>query len=400
MSDYIKRQMEARASAWEQAKALLDTAAAENRDLTGEESQKYEAIVADIDQRKQVIDNMLSVEAREREAEEARSGRPESRPFDGGRPVESIADQVRKLARGEIRELSLMPSGERRDVAKSSTGAPVPTSFYDEIMTVARYTGPMLDAAFILQTSSGENLQIPRTNAYSTGSVTAENTGYATSDPTFQSFLTLGAFTESVFFHVTNDLLADDGANLESYLAENIGQAVGYKANAHLTTGTGTTQPTGIVASAGSGVTGSTAVSGAFTVNNVIDLVYSTDAAVRRLPGFGLMGSTSAVALLRKLQDGAGNYVWQPSLQLGQPDRVLGYPVWENPHMAAVATSAKSLIAGNFKRFIVRQVGGLVIETSKDFKFDYDLTSFRAKLRIDSGLPQSTDVKYFAGGAS
>lgn len=396
MSDYIKRQVEERARAFEAAKALLDNAASEKRDLNAEESAQYAAINADIDARGLVISQMLADEKRDAEIRSAVAGHVEARPEERAAEVQSDADRIRSLARGETRSLNF----ERRDVTKASTGSPVPTSFYDTIIEVARYTGPMLETSTVLNTAGGENLQIPRTNAYSTGGIIGEGSAISESDPTFQAFMTLGAFKYSFLVQVSLEMIEDSGVDLLGYMGTNVGQALGLAVNAGLTTGTGTTQPTGIVTSAAAGVTGGTGVSGAFTTANVIDLVYSTDNAVRRLPGFGIMGSATAMAAARKLTDPAGYYVWQPSLQVGQPDRLLGYPVFENPSMAAVGTSAKSLIAGDLKTYIVRQVGGIRLDRSDDYAFADGLVTFRAIFRVDGGLPQTAHVKAFAGGAS
>lgn len=396
MSDYIRQQAEARAKAWEEAKALLDSAAAEKRDLSAEENQTYDRIMSDLEERAAIMESMKAVAEREERAAEAMRGfEAQARPAAEVRATDEAA-QIRALANGELRSMNI----EKRDVTKAATGAPVPTSFYDQIFEVARYTGPMLEEALILNTSSGENLQIPRGNAYSTGTVTAEGSTIGESDPTFQAFLTLGAFKESFVVQVSREMLEDSGIDLLGYLGTNVGQALGYVANNHLTVGTGTVQPTGIVTSAGSGITGSTAVSGAFTADNIIDLVYSLDAAVRAMPGFAIMGSTTAVRNMRKLKDSTGQYLWSPSLITGQPDTFDGYRVVENPHMAAVATSAKSLVAGNLKSFVARQVGGIRLDRSDDFAFADDLITFRATLRIDSGLTQSSHVKYFIGNAA
>lgn len=353
--------------------------------------------MADLDQRSAAIDNFMAVAEREERAAKAMEGF--ARPAAGIEvPTANDADLIRSLARGEIRSMNI----EKRDVTKSATGAPVPTSFYDQIFEVARYVGPMLDGNLvnILNTASGETLQLPRGNAYSTGTVTAEGATIGESDPSFLAFLQLGAFKESFLVQVSTEMLEDTGIDLLGYLSTNVGQALGYAANGHLTTGTGTVQPTGIITSAGSGVTGGTGVSGAFTADNVIDLIYSTNAAVRAMPSFGIMGSTTAVAAMRKLKDTTGQYLWQPSLIAGTPATFDGYKVIENPHMAAVATSAKSLVAGDLKSFVVRQVGGIRLDRSDDFAFADGLVTFRATLRIDSGLTQSSHVKYFAGAAS
>lgn len=396
MSDYVNRQVEERARAFEAAKSLLDNAASEKRDLNAEESAQYTAINADIDARGLVISQMLADEKRDAEIRSAVAGHVEARPEERAAEVQTDADRIRSLARGETRSLNF----ERRDVTKAATGAPVPTSFYDTIIEVARYTGPMLETSTVLNTAGGENLQIPRTNAYSTGGIIGEGSAISESDPTFQAFLTLGAFKYSFLVQVSLEMIEDSGVDLLGYMGTNVGQALGLAVNAGLTTGTGTTQPNGIVNSAAAGITGGTGVSGAFTTNNVIDLVYSTDNAVRRLPGFGIMGGATAMAAARKLQDGNGSYVWQPSLQAGQPDRLLGYAVFENPSMAAVATSAKSLIAGDLKSYLVRQVGGIRLDRSDDYAFADGLVTFRAIFRVDGGLPQAAHVKSFAGGAS
>lgn len=396
MSDYIRQQVEARAKAWEEAKSLLDAAASEKRDLTAEENQKYDRIMGDLEARAAAIESFKAVADREERAAEAMKGFESQARAEEAPKGNNELDAIRALARGEIRSLNV----EKRDVVKTATGAPVPTSFYDSIFEVARYVGPMLEVSTILNTASGENLQIPRGNAYSVGSVTAEAAAIGESDPTFLQFLTLGAFKESFLVQVSTEMLEDSGIDLLGYLSTNVGQALGYAANSHLTIGTGTVQPTGIVTSAGSGVTGGTGVGGAFTADNVIDLIYSTDAAVRAMPSFALMGSTSAARELRKLKDTTGQYLWQPALVEGQPDRIAGYRFHENPHMAAVGTGAKSLIAGDMKSFLVRQVGGIRLDRSDDYAFNEGLVTFRATWRGDSGLTQSSHVKYFAGNAS
>jgi len=396
VADYIKSLIEERAKAYEAAKAILDGAAAEGRSLDAAERESVDKAFADMDARKATIDDMRSLEMREREIAEATAAHAEARAVSAPVVEQTDAEQLRALARGEVRSLMF----EKRDVTKAATGAPVPTSFYDRVIELARYTGPMLEVATIINTAGGESLQIPRTNAYSTGTVTSEASTIGESDPTFQAFLTLGAFKYSFLTQVSREMIEDAGVDILGYLGTNVGQALGYAVNAALTTGTGTVQPNGIVASAGSGVTGGTGVSGAFTYSNVVDLIYSADAAARRLPGFGVMGNGSAIAALRKLQDGAGQFVFQPSLAEGTPDRVLGFPLIENPAMAAPATSAKSLIAGHMPSYIVRQVGGIRLDRSDDFAFSSDLVTFRATFRVDGGLPQASHVKYFAGGAS
>jgi HK97 family phage major capsid protein len=396
MSDYIRQQVEARAKAWEEAKALLDTAAAEKRELSGEENQTYDRIMADLDQRSAVIDTIKAQTEREERAAEAMKGFESQVKPAVSVPAIDESELIRSLARGEIRSHSF----EKRDVLKSSTGAPVPTSFYDQVILLARKVGPMLETSTTLNTAGGENLQIPSLSAYSTGTVSSEAAAIGESDPTFNAFTTLGAYKYSFLTQISREMVEDSGVDILGFLSQNVGNALGFAVNGALTTGTGTTQPRGIVTAAGSGITGSTAVSGAFTADNLIDLVYSVDTVGRQLPGTGFQMNAKAIAAVRKLKDTAGNYVFSPALSADKRDLLLGYEVYENPGMADPATSAKSVIFGHLPSYYVRTVGGLRLDRSDDFAFQNDLITFRATMRVDGNLIQTSHVKYFAGGAS
>jgi HK97 family phage major capsid protein len=397
MSEYIQQQAEARAKAWEEAKALLDSAAAEKRELTGEENQTYDRIMADLDQRSAVIETMNAQAERENRAAEAMKGfEAQVKPSNFAVPAIDDAELIRSLARGEVRSHSF----EKRDVTKGSTGAPVPTSFYDQVVMLARKVGPLLETSTIINTAGGENLQIPSLATYSTGTVSAEGAAIGESDPTFNAFKTLGAYKYSFLTQISREMVEDAGVDILGFLSAQAGNAIGYAVNGALTTGTGTTQPTGIVTAAGSGITGSTAVSGAFTADNLIDLVYSVDTAGRTLPGTGFMMNAKSIGAVRKLKDTAGNYVFSPALSGDKRDLVLGYEVYENPAMADPATSAKSVLFGHLPSYFVRTVGGLRVDRSDDYAFQNDLISFRITMRTDGNLIQTSHVKYFAGAAS
>ena len=397
MSDYIRQQAEARAKAWEEAKALLDSAAAEKRDLSAEENQTYDRIMADLDQRSLVIETMNAQADREERAAEAMKGfEAQVKPAVTAVPAIDEAELIRSLARGEIRSHSF----EKRDVTKGSTGAPVPTSFYDEVLLLARHVGPMLETSTILNTAGGENLQIPSLSAYSTGTVSSEAALIGESDPTFNAFKTLGAYKYSFLTQISREMVEDSGVDILGFLAQQTGNALGFAVNGALTTGTGTLEPTGIVTAAGSGITGGTAVTGAFTADNLIDLVYSVDTAGRTLPGTGFQMNAKAIAAVRKLKDGQGQYLFTPSLSADARDLLLGYPIFENPAMANPALSAKSVIFGHLPSYFVRQVGGLRLDRSDDYAFQNDLITFRATMRIDGNLIQTSHVKSFIGNAA
>jgi HK97 family phage major capsid protein len=397
--DVLKAQFEARAKDLEIAKAIVDTCASEDRAMTVDERVSFDRANEEFSRRTKMIDEIKAMAAHESEVRAAQAGHE-----DEVRPVSQVAapsddvETIRSLARGEIRSAEF--GVQRRDLTKGSTGSPVATSFYDQVIMLARAVGPMLSVGTTLNTASGENLQIPRLSTYSTGTVNSEAATFGESDPAFSQFITLNSYKYGFLTQVSSELLNDSGVNILDLLAMNCGNALGFAVNTALTTGTDTTEPNGIVTAAGSGVTGGTGVAGAFTYANLVSLYYSLDPAARALPGTGFMAKGSSIAAMRTLQDGNGGFVFQPSMSESTPDRVLGVPLIENPAMAAAATSAKSVIAGHFPSYYVRTVGGIRLDRSDDFAFSADLVTFRCTFRVDGDLPQSSHVKYFVGAGT
>ena len=392
MNDYIQRQVEQRQRAWEAAKALLDTAAAEKRDLTSEEEASYKKMNDDLNERAARIEALKADAEREAKIEAA------TRDLVGQVRTEKAqafdADVIRSMMRGETRGHTF----EQRDVVKTSTGAPVPTSFYNQVIEQARLVGPMLDTSTTLRTAGGENLQIPSQAGWSTAAITGEGTAISESDPTFNSFITLGAYKYSFLVQLSRELIEDSGVDILSFLAVQTGNALGFKVNNDLTVGSGSSQPNGIVTAAASAVTG-TASGPTFTADNLIDLAYSLDGAARRLPGVGWMMNTSSLGVVRKLKDNNGAYIFSPALADGN-DRVLSYPVYENPAMASNASATKSVIFGHLPSYYVRMAGGLRLDRSDDFAFSADLVTFRATMRVDGNLPQTSHVKFYKNANS
>jgi HK97 family phage major capsid protein len=394
MSEYIKRQHDLRQAAWHEAKNLLETAAAEQRDLTSEENEKYDRISAELDQRAGVIEQLKSDEERAARLDAAAA---EVRTDEAPAGDDTDAEAIRALARGDVRSYNF----EKRDVTTTSTGAPVPTSFFDQVILRARLVGPMLDVPTILNTAGGETIQVPSLSTYSSSStVTPQGESFTEQDPVFNSFVELKAFKFGFLIQVSREMIEDSGVDLLGFLADQVGNGLGFNVQNALTNGTGTVQPRGIVTAAGSGITGGTGVGGAFTADNLLDVYYSLDGAARLLPGVGWMMNGASVGAVRKLKDTAGQYIFQPSLDGNARDLVAGLPVYENPHMPSIGTASKSVIVGHIPSYYVRQVGGLRLDRSDEYAFNADLITFRASMRVDGNLPQSSHVKTFIGGTA
>jgi HK97 family phage major capsid protein len=386
MSEFIAKQVEAKAKAWHEAKALLDSA--EGRALTGEEEATYQEMTNVINRANEVI------ELEQREAKVAEAMQSSAVNFEAASALNGDAEILRKMAAGEIR------GHEFRAITGSSTGAPVPTSFYEEIVKVARLVNPLLEYATVINTAGGENLQIPSQATFSTATIVGQGVSIGTSEPTFNAFTTLGAYKFSALAQLSRELIADSGVNIVAFLAEQFGNAFGYAIADKIVNGTGVVENTGFLAVAGTGVTGSTGVAGAFTADQVIDLIYSLDGALRNRPSFAMLANSTSIAALRKLKDTAGNYVFQVGDSKDRRDLVLGVPVIETPAMPTAGTGVNSLAVGDLKSLYIRNAGGLQIDRSDDYAFGNDLATWRATWRLDSALVQKSNIKKFKGGAS
>lgn len=405
MSEYLKKLVEDRQAAYHAAKAKMDEAAAEGRSLSAEEREFVDRTFAELDEKRATIDTLLEAEKREREIAESMRGLEDvARPVEARTAAaESDADILRSLLTGERRAHSFQ--FEKRDLARTTSNAPVPTSFSDVVIDQARLVGPMLDPSVVtvLNTASGEDFVLPSLASWSTAGFEAEAAVIDESDPGFGR-TTLKAYKYGFLVQVSQEFLSDSNIDVIGFLGQQAGNAIGYAVNDKLTLGTGTVEPNGIVNAAAAGVTGGTATStagtGHFTADNLIDLVYSLDGAARRLPGFGVMANGSSIGAMRKLKTTSGDYVFVPTIQPGQPDTILGYPLIENPAMANVGSGARSVIAGHFPSYYVRTVGGIDVARSDDFAFNTGQVTLRFQIRVDGALPQTSHVRRFTGGTA
>jgi HK97 family phage major capsid protein len=401
MDPIIDRLHEQRLRAWEAAKAVLETADAEGRALTAEEETTYSDAIADVDLHDARLRDLSDAERRARELDEAFASIPERRAAEQAAP--SVSDQIRALARGELRSVDVAP--ERRDLTKGTAtagGNAVPTSFYETLYEhLVEVSGVMQAGPTVLNTTSGETLEYPVTTAHSSAAIISEGSAITESDPAFAK-RSLSAYKYANLIQVSRELLDDSGVDLEGYLARQAGRAVGIALGADLVTGNASSKPSGILQTSTLGKTGSASVSGAFSADDLVDLFYSVIAPYRASSSCAWMMDDATIAAVRKLKAStSGEYLWAPSMAVGQPDTLLGKPVVSDTNVPTVALSAKSVIFGDLAAYVVRMAGGVRFERSDEFAFSSDLVTFRCVLRADGILADQTGaVKHFAGNAA
>lgn len=411
MSTFIQQLHEKRMRAWEGAKEILDRAAAEGRDLTAEEDAAYLRANEDINSLDERITTMVEAQRKAKEAEAAFAELIRTAPTGpaGEERGKERGAELRAWLKGETgkRAFDVRPDGPvdyRATMQKTSTHGieTVPTSFYNRLIEhMIEVSGVLMAGPTVLTTAGGEDLQIPKTTAHSSSaSIVAEAGTLSQNEPTFGQ-VTLNSYKYGFLMKISHELINDTAVDLEGYLSRQAGRALGNGFGAHLVTGTGSSQPNGVLTAATSGKTGATGVGGAPSADDLIDLFYSVIAPYRNSASCGWLMRDATVASIRKLKDSNGVYIWQPGLLAGSPDTILGKPLHTDPNVPAVATSAKSVLFGDFSQYFVRQVETLRFERSDDFAFDSDVVTYRAILRGDGDLVDTTGaIKYFTGAAS
>lgn len=417
MSEVVKRLQERRLRVYNEARALADTAADENRSFEAEEESKWQSLNAELDALDKRIKAIVEGEQRAKDAEDA-FAKLRGEPEPNG-PGKAAAEQgnakLRAFLRGEgPRFYDVAPDGpvDFRDLTKSPAtagGNTVPTGFYNRLVAHLIETSAVLQTGpTVLNTASGETIPVPKTTAHSSGAIVAEAAAIGESDPAFGQ-VPLGAYKYGTLIQVGRELLDDTGVDLEGYLAMQAGRALGNAFGAHMVTGTGTNQPRGIVTDATVGLTGPTGTSTGFGTQStagqggdlLIDLFYSVIAPYRMSGSCAWLMRDATAAAVRKIKSSQGEYIWQPSLVPGAPDTILGKPVYTDPNVAAVGVSTKSVIFGDFSQYFVRMAGGVRFERSDEYAFGNDLVTFRALMRADAALVDLTGaLKVFVHSAT
>jgi HK97 family phage major capsid protein len=399
---YLERLVEAQNKDLYSARAYLERAESEKRELSVEERTAWDALNAEMDNRQDHINEVRSSEQRDAKVAEAMSFAPEVRTDAIKSDTRSDSDILRAMARGEIRSHTF----ERRALSTdTSTKGPetVPQGFLATVQAKLLTTGPMLNGSVVnlLNTNSGNDIKVPVEASRMAGTAVAEGATFAVSDPTFSN-LTLRSHKIGTLVVASRELVDDSGVDLQAFLGAQIGIALGTASNSLLTLGTGTIQPNGISVAAGTGISaGGTGVSGAFTSDNLITLMHSVDSLYAAQPGAGWMMSRATMGSVRQLK-GAEGYLFQTYSSEGMVGSLLGYPVYENPFMPAVAVNAKSVLFGDIGSYITRSVGGIEIVRSDEAFFLSDQIAWRASIRLDGDLGGggADAVKFFRGGTA
>lgn len=423
---------EQRANVWSQMTEIMT--ASKDRSLTGEETAKYDAAEKDLDQLEKDIQRQEAHEAREKamnavDRTELR-GQPhasELGPEDDDDAEAETPEQRRQrkayakafkqymrygtgLMSAENRQIlhsGYVPNGEQPQNAlgvgtSTAGGYTVPLEFRNQIIEKLKSFGAMRRVASEFTTDSGVALPWPTVDdTGNVGAILSENTQVSQQDVTFGTNQLNAWMYTSKLVLVSLQLIQDTGFDLENWLSGALGRRIGRIQNQHFTTGTGSSQPTGLVTGGTVGKQGLTGQTTSIIYDDLIDLIDALDPAYQEGVELEWMMPQSIRKTVRKLKDSQNRPLWEPSLQAGTPDNLLGYGIVINNDMPTPAASAKTVAFGNFEEgYIIRDVTGVTVLRLEERYADYLQVGFLAFQRSDGTVQNSSAYTLYQHSAS
>ncbi len=375
----------------EQMKAVLNTAESENRDLTGEEQAKYDAMDADQTSFKARADRMRNAAEIQSEimANAVPSHRAPIKGKEGASPfgAQAYTDGFSAYARLGKTRLDSSILNALQVGTNSEGGFIVPTEFDTTLVEVLQDINELRQYVNVISTASDRN--IPIESSLGTASWTAEEAGTTLSDAAFGRVV-LTSHKLDTIVKVSEELLADAFFDVPGYLARNFGKRFGIAEESAFVNGDGSGKPTGIVVGSGLGVTA--AAVAAITSDEILDLFHSLTKPYRGNAIF--LAHDNTVKLIRKLKDGDGQYLWRPGLEAGTPDTLLGRPFLSSTAMPAATAGLKSMVFGDMSSYTVADRQGTVVQRLNELYAANGQVGFRALKRMDGKTTDATGLKH------
>lgn len=377
---------EKRAKAWEVAKAFLDSHTDKDGKLSEEDAAAYDKM------EKEVMDYTKSIERLQRqEALDNKLNQPTTSPVKnnpskpkgkgGFRATDEYKSSMLTALRTNFRQVSdVLEEGN-----DANGGYLVPEEYDRRLIDVLDEENIMRTLGTTITTSGEHKINIAATKP--AAAWIEEGAAIQFSDATFGQKL-LDAHKLHVAIKITDELLYDNAFNLENYIITQFGKALANAEEDAFLNGDGTGKPKGLFQDAEVGVTTSAA---SITSDNIIELVYSLKRPYRKNASFIM--NDQIIAALRKLKDNNNNYIWQPSYQAGEPDRLLGYTLHTSAFAPKQAAGAKAIAFGDFSYYNIGDRGVRSLQELKELFAGNGMVGYVMKERVDGLLVLPETVK-------
>lgn len=380
-----------RAALWNTMEGFLDT----HRNDMGVLSEEDDVTYAKMEKELDALTNEVKRMER-RDAHEAELNKPVSQPLTvapekpqpvsgkAGRASDEYKEDFGRHLRGRPLVHNVLSTSPDED-----GGYLVPIDYEKKLVETLEAENVIRSIAKVITTR--HDRKIPIAVGHSRAQWTAENEAYTESNPTFGQ-KQIDAYKLTDLCRVSVELLQDAEFDIEDYILREFARAFGVAEEQAFCVGTGTDQPTGIFTAHGGAVGVTSGNANTINADEVISLVYALKAPYRRNAKFLMNDAT--VALLRKLKDGNGVYLWQPALTAGEPDKLLGYDLYTSPYVPTVSAGALTIAFGDFRNYWIGDRMGRTVQRLNELYATNGQIGYVATERVDGKviLPEAIQL--------
>ena len=383
----ILEMIEKRNQAWNAAKAFVDS----RKDKDGLLSEADAAIYADMEKKVRdygaEIERLQGMDALEQELSRPVNTPIITRPMSSGsetKPAKTgrASDEYRAAMLEALRSNFKRVSNVLQEGVDADGGYLVPEEYDSRLIDVLNEENIMRRLGHIITTSGEHKINIAATKP--AASWIEEGGALTFGDATFDQIL-LDAHKLHVAIKVTEELLYDNAFHLENYITDAFGKALANAEEDAFLNGDGVGKPLGLFAATGGGTVAKTvsAVKG----DDIIDLVYALKRPYRKSASFII--NDKNLAAIRKLKDNNGAYLWQPSYQAGEPDKLFGYSLYTS------AFAPENAIAfGDYSYYNIGDRGTRSFAELRELFAGNGMIGYVAKERVDGKLilPEAVQI--------
>lgn len=377
---------EKRAKLWESTKAFLDSRRNEKGLLSVEDTQTYERMEEDVINLGKEIERLERQAALDLELSKPLNAPLTNKPsqYQGDVKTGRATDEYRNAFWNAMRNKNSFDLQNALQIGTDSEGGYLaPDEFERTLIESLQEENIFRSLAKIINTSSGDK-KIPVSATKGTAAWVDEEGIISESDDSF-GLTSIGAYKLATMIKVSEELLNDSFFNIQEYIAKEFARRIGAKEEEAFFVGDGTGKPTGIFHTTGGAEVGVTSGSTtAITLDEVMDLFYSLKSPYRKKAVFVMNDST--VKAIRKLKDSTGQYLWQPSVTAGEPDRILNRPVKTSAYVPTISTGNKVIAFGDFNYYWIADRQGRSFQRLNELYAATGQVGFKATQRVDGKL--------------
>lgn len=377
---------ELRNKAWEGAKAFVESRRDKDGLLSAEDATAYAEMEKKVKDYSAEIERMEQMEAMENELNRPVNTPIVTKPVSDkqisnktGRASDAYKNGMLTALRTNFRQVSdILQEGVDAD-----GGYLVPEEYDSRLIDTLEEENIMRKLGRVITTSGEHKINIAATKP---AAAWIEEGGALTfGDATFSQIL-LDAHKLHVAIKVTEELLYDNAFGLENYIIDQFGKALANAEEDAFLNGTGVGQPLGLFAKTGGGTTAET-LTGALKADDILNLIYALKRPYRKNASFII--NDKNLAVIRKLKDNNGAYMWQPSYQAGEPDKILGYDV----HTSAYAPE-DAIAFGDYSYYNIGDRGTRSFKQLAELFVGNGMIGYVAKERVDGKLilPEAVQI--------